>query len=62
MVKELAATELGNVADASVADWPASLARVEATFARPALVVPGHGAVGDARLLAHTRALLAGSP
>jgi len=59
LVKDLAATALGNLSDADVARWPAALDRVRATFGDPARVVPGHGAVGGTELLDHTRDLLA---
>jgi metallo-beta-lactamase class B len=56
--KSSAAGDLGNLADADLAAWPASLAAVRARYPAPALVVPGHGPVGgDA--LGRTEALLA---
>lgn len=48
---------LGNLSDASVADWPASIARVQAAYPEAKLVLPGHGEHGGAELLAHTREL-----
>lgn len=38
--------------------WQATIVGLEARFGDAALVVPGHGAVGDAGLLRHTAALL----
>lgn len=58
MIKELAAESLGNVADADLTSWVSALDAIEQTFGAPAIVVPGHGARGDASLLAHTRDLL----
>jgi metallo-beta-lactamase class B len=59
-VKDLKSRHLGNVADADVAAWPASLRRLQERYgSRSTLVVPGHGAVGDAALLRHTLELLA---
>lgn len=51
---------LGNVADADRAAWPASAARLGERYGAAArIVVPGHGAPGDASLFEHTRALAA---
>jgi glyoxylase-like metal-dependent hydrolase (beta-lactamase superfamily II) len=58
MLRAKSHTVLGNLADAVVADWPASMDRVIAEFgARTKIVVPGHGPPGGPDLLAHTRAL-----
>lgn len=57
-VKAAAAQGLGYTGDADLAAWPAALARAQAQYPEARIVVPGHGAVGDAALLAHTRALL----
>lgn len=48
---------LGNLSDASVADWPASIARVQAAYPEAKFVLPGHGDAGGPELLAHTRKL-----
>ena len=48
---------LGNLSHASVADWAASIARVQAAYPDARLVLPGHGDTGGPELLAHTRAL-----
>jgi glyoxylase-like metal-dependent hydrolase (beta-lactamase superfamily II) len=50
---------LGNLSDASIADWAASIARVQAAFPDARLVFPGHGDPGGPELLAHTRELAA---
>ncbi len=57
-VKDGASKNLGNVADADVAAWPASLARTRQRFPEAKVVVPGHGQVGGPELLSHTEALL----
>lgn len=44
----------GNVADADLDAWPASVRRVQARYPRVDRVVPGHGAPGGPELLAHT--------
>ncbi|OZC04355.1 subclass B1 metallo-beta-lactamase [Rubricoccus marinus] len=58
-VKDLDTHDLGNTADADVAEWPASIARAQAAYPEARLVVPGHGPLGGLELLDHTRALLA---
>jgi metallo-beta-lactamase class B len=57
-VKDGAAKDLGNVADADVAAWPASLERTRQRFPDVRVVVPGHGQPGGPELLTHTQALL----
>lgn len=62
-VKSPAATELGNIADADLAAWPASVATVRARYPQAVIIVPGHGPIaGDDPAidgLARTAALLA---
>lgn len=48
---------IGNLSDANVAAWPATMDRVIARYPDAKVVVPGHGAMGDASLLTHTRDL-----
>jgi metallo-beta-lactamase class B len=60
MVKELAASSLGNLSDANVAEWPKTIKRVITEFPDASIVVPGHGAWGGQELLKHTLELLAG--
>lgn len=57
-IKSAGSRTLGNLADADLARWPASLQAVDARFGGARLVVPGHGDVGGRELIAHTRALL----
>jgi len=57
LVKSAGAPDLGNLADADLAAWPASLARLVARYPAPALVVPGHGSLAGDHL-ARTRELL----
>lgn len=49
---------LGNIADANIKAWPATIKRVEALFPHIKTVVPGHGPVGKKQLLDHTLKLL----
>lgn len=60
MVKSADAKTLGNVKDAHVRDWPASIAAVETRYGSvTSVVVPGHGKAGDLGLLRHTSELAA---
>jgi glyoxylase-like metal-dependent hydrolase (beta-lactamase superfamily II) len=61
-VKDEGARNLGNVADADVAAWPASLERLRQRFPDVREVVPGHGQPGGPALLTHTQALLRDAP
>lgn len=57
-VKSADAQTLGFTGDADLARWPDSIERTQQAYPDAVWVVPGHGAVGDAALLEHTRALL----
>jgi metallo-beta-lactamase class B len=57
-VKDAQAKNLGNVEDADVAAWPASLERTRERFSAARVVVPGHGPIGGMELLTHTQTLL----
>jgi metallo-beta-lactamase class B len=57
-VKDAAAKGLGNVADADLLAWPASLERTRTHFPEVRIVVPGHGLPGGPELLTHSQALL----
>lgn len=56
-VRAAASGGLGNLSHASVADWAASIARVEAAYPEARVVLPGHGDAGGPELLVHTRQL-----
>lgn len=58
-VRAAASGGLGNLSDAAVAEWSASLARVQAAYPDASLVLPGHGDAGGPELLTHTRDLAA---
>jgi len=58
LVKGAEAKTLGNTADGSIEDWPTSLDKVMNKFPTMKFVVPGHGLVGDRKLLLHTKKLL----
>jgi metallo-beta-lactamase class B len=54
MVRSADASALGNLADASLPTWADAVRAVRARYPSPAIVVPGHGELGDASLLDHT--------
>lgn len=56
-VRATASAGLGNLSHASVAEWAASIARVQAAYPDTRFVLPGHGEAGGAELLTHTRKL-----
>ncbi|WP_426756520.1 subclass B1 metallo-beta-lactamase [Myxococcus sp. Y35] len=57
-VKDATSKDLGNLEDADVGAWPASLQRVRQRFPEARVVIPGHGQPGGPELLSHTEALL----
>jgi len=57
-VKGPEAKTLGNIADANLARWPASLQRVVGLYGGAKVVVPGHGDLGGPELLTHTLKLV----
>jgi metallo-beta-lactamase class B len=56
-VKSLASKTLGNTADANISDWSKSIDKVLTQYPQIKLVVSGHGAIGDTRMLPHTQDL-----
>lgn len=57
-VKSLNSKSLGNIKNSSIKDWPNSIQRVINKYPDIALVVPGHGKVGDISLLQHTKQMV----
>jgi metallo-beta-lactamase class B VIM len=53
-VHEAARITVGNVADADLKTWSASIRRVLSRYPEAEIVVPGHGAPGGLELLDHT--------
>ncbi|MBX2945937.1 MAG: subclass B1 metallo-beta-lactamase [Cyclobacteriaceae bacterium] len=53
LVKTLGATK-GNLADATVTEWPETILRLKKYFPTLKVVIPGHGNSGDAALLDYT--------
>lgn len=57
-IKSTEAPDLGNMAEANVTAWPASLRRVQKKFPNPRYVIPGHLGWKNKRSIQHTLALL----
>jgi metallo-beta-lactamase class B len=56
LVKEVGAGK-GNLEDANVKDWPATIARLRERYPKVAIIIPGHGKRGGIELLDYTREL-----
>jgi metallo-beta-lactamase class B len=57
-VKSVAAFGMGNIADANLNEWAASIRKVMAQFGSARVVVPGHEEWGNTKSLEHTLRLL----
>ena len=57
-VKSVAATSLGNLADANLSEWANSIRRVKSRFGTARIVVPGHDEWTGIKALEHTLTLL----
>jgi metallo-beta-lactamase class B len=58
LVKSKESTNLGNIAEADLKEWPRSLHALMRKFSTVQVVVPGHGTSGNSNLLLHTIDLL----
>jgi glyoxylase-like metal-dependent hydrolase (beta-lactamase superfamily II) len=58
LVKSTEATDLGNVAEANLAAWPATMRNLSRKFPRPRYVIPGHQSWASTESLGHTLELL----
>lgn len=54
LTRSLESSNMGNITDASVSEWPVAIKNVINRYPNIKLVVPGHGAVGGSELLTHT--------
>ena len=52
----------GNLEDANVAAWPATVSKVKATYSKAEIVIPGHGKTGGTELFDYTIKLFAARP
>lgn len=58
LIKDMKTTNLGNLSDADVEAWPASVQKVIDKFPEAKTVIPGHGVAGSSELMHHTLHLL----
>ena len=58
-IKGAEANSLGNLSDADIKAWPASLNWVKATYPETKVIVPGHGKGADLSLIDKTIAMIA---
>ncbi|MHA6248623.1 subclass B1 metallo-beta-lactamase [Pontibacter sp. CAU 1760] len=58
LVKDLQTNNLGNTADADIANWPSAIRKLQLHYPKAKVVVPSHGPWGDQTLLNHTLKLL----
>ncbi len=56
-VKSLSSTSLGYTGDADIKQWPISMQTLIEQYPQVKIVVPGHGKIGDKKLLTNTKAL-----
>ncbi len=56
-VKALRNSGLGNIADANLAEWPATLQKMKIAFPDVEIIIPGHGLEGNQSLIDHTLSL-----
>ncbi|MGZ3865026.1 MAG: BlaB/IND/MUS family subclass B1 metallo-beta-lactamase [Bacteroidia bacterium] len=57
-IKSTEATDLGNIKDADLQQWPATLTKIKKKFPSPKYVIPGHQSWNDTRSVDHTLELL----
>jgi metallo-beta-lactamase class B len=58
LVKSEESQSIGNLGDAVVDEWPATIRKVQARFPDAAIVIPGHGSIGGIGALTRTLELL----
>ena len=61
LIKQLKAG-VGFIGDANIPAWPVTVAQVKSSFPKTAIVIPGHGEIGDSSLLDYTIQLFQESP
>lgn len=54
LIKSLSSTNLGNLEDADVKEWPKTVEKVLNKYKQAEIVIPGHGEYGGIELLKHT--------
>lgn len=58
MVKELSCFKIGNIKESNLDEWPATIDNTIEKTKGVKIVIPGHGKVGSADLLEHTKELV----
>jgi metallo-beta-lactamase class B len=58
LVKSTEADDLGNLSDANVKDWAATIIKIQHTFKNPDYIIPGHGDWRSKESLTHTLDLI----
>lgn len=54
LIRAAGARGLGNISEADVEHWDATVFKIQATYPKLDYIIPGHGAIGNHSLLAHT--------
>ena len=62
LARSASARALGNIREADLDGWPASVETLRRQYGEARFIVPGHGRPGGAELLSHTQELLANRP
>ncbi|HEY0679986.1 MAG TPA: BlaB/IND/MUS family subclass B1 metallo-beta-lactamase [Chitinophagaceae bacterium] len=60
LVKSIESKDLGNLEDANVNEWPATIRKLQAKFKDPRFIIPGHGSWISKNSLDHTLKLIRG--
>jgi metallo-beta-lactamase class B len=58
MIKSLASTNLGNIADGDLKAYPGTIDKIATKFSMAKYVIPGHGPFGGIELVNHTKDLI----
>jgi glyoxylase-like metal-dependent hydrolase (beta-lactamase superfamily II) len=58
LIKSTETQDMGNLSDANLAAWPATIRNVQKQFPNPSFVIPGHQSWENKKSLAHTLHLL----
>jgi len=54
LMKSLDSNSIGNLSDADIKAWPGTMRKAKDKFRDVGIVIPGHGAIGDASIFDHT--------
>ena len=58
LVKSVEATDLGNVEEANIQEWPTTIKKIQAKFKNPKFIIPGHQSWTSKESLDHTLKLI----